>query len=188
LSIVGVDRSFKQLWKSKIPLKIKIWLWLIRHNAIATKDNMKRSDWVGSFVCQFGPSDESINHLFFICPMATYMWSTISIVLGVYSRPSCFTQYFWWISKILPLGFNFHVVGIAALCWAIWKTRKTFFKGKLISSPMSMICYMCSFLRYWAGLQCGVITAHDIARSSMVCIQHLQNNSVEDEDEDATVD
>jgi hypothetical protein len=23
------DRSFKHLWKAKIPLKIKIWLWLI---------------------------------------------------------------------------------------------------------------------------------------------------------------
>jgi hypothetical protein len=42
LSAVGVDRSFKQLWKAKIPLKIKIWLWLIWHNAIATKDNIKK--------------------------------------------------------------------------------------------------------------------------------------------------
>jgi hypothetical protein len=42
LSVVGVDRSFKQLWKAQIPLKIKIWLWLIWHNAIATKDIMKK--------------------------------------------------------------------------------------------------------------------------------------------------
>jgi hypothetical protein len=41
---VGVDRSFKQLWKARIPLKIKIWLWLIWHNAIATKDNMKKEN------------------------------------------------------------------------------------------------------------------------------------------------
>jgi hypothetical protein len=38
----GVDRTFKHQWKAKIPLKIKIWLWLIWHNAIATKDNMLR--------------------------------------------------------------------------------------------------------------------------------------------------
>jgi hypothetical protein len=137
--------------------------------------------------------------------MAAYMWSTISTVLGVYSRPSCFTQYFWWISKILPVGFNFHVLGVAALCWAIWKTRnKACFEGKLISSPMSLICYMCSFLRYWAGLQTGddkelllegasclqlgAIAAHDVASSSMVRIQQLQNNSVDDDDEDVTVE
>jgi hypothetical protein len=165
---------------------------------------MKIRKWVGSFICQFCSLDESINHLFFTCPMAAYMWSTISTVLGFYSRPSCFTQYLWWIAKILPVGFNLHVVGIAALCWAIWKTRnKTCFEGKLISSPMSLICYMCSFLHYWAGLQKGndnelllegetllqrgAIAAHDVARSSMVRIQQLQNNLVDDEDEDLTV-
>jgi hypothetical protein len=45
---------------------------------------MKRRKWVGSFVCQFCPNDESINHLSFTCPMAAYMWSTISTVLGVF--------------------------------------------------------------------------------------------------------
>jgi hypothetical protein len=148
LSAVGVDRSFKQLWKAKIPLKIKIWLWLIWHNAIATKDNMKKRKWVGSFTCQFCPNDESITHLFFTCPMAAYMWSTISTVLGFFTRPF-FTQYFWWIAKILLVGSNLHIMGIAALCWAIWKTRNNAcFEG----NPVGLICYMCAFLRYWAGL------------------------------------
>jgi hypothetical protein len=39
LSSNGADRSFKHLWRAEIPLKIKIWLWLILHNAIASKDN-----------------------------------------------------------------------------------------------------------------------------------------------------
>jgi hypothetical protein len=69
LSAVGVDRSFKQLWKSKLPLKIKIWLWLIWHNAIATKDNMKKRKWIGSYVCRFYPFDETINHIFFHLPL-----------------------------------------------------------------------------------------------------------------------
>jgi hypothetical protein len=95
-----------------------------------------------------------ITHLFFTCPMAAYMWSTISTVLGVFTRPFCFTQYFWWIAKNLPVGPNFHIVGITALCWAVWKIRNNAcFEGKLISSPVGLICYMCAFLRYWAGLQ-----------------------------------
>jgi hypothetical protein len=84
---------------------------------------MERRIWVGSYVCKFCPADETINHLFFTCLMVTYMWSTISTVLGVYTRPSCFTQYFWWIAKKFIVGFNRHIVGIAALCWAIWKSR-----------------------------------------------------------------
>jgi hypothetical protein len=199
LSAVGVDRSFKQLWKAKIPLKIKIWLWLIWHNAIATKDNMKKRKWIGSFTCQFCPADETITHLFFTCPMAAYMWSTISTVLGVFTRPSCFTQYFWWIAKVFPVGPNFHIVGIAALCWAIWKTRNNAcFEGKLISSPMGLICYMCAFLRYWAGLQGendremlmegasrlqrGAMAAHEMARQVGASRARIQEGVDEDEE------
>jgi hypothetical protein len=200
LSAVGVDRSFKQLWKARIPLKIKIWLWLILHNAIATKDNMKKRKWVGSFVCQFCPNDENINHLFFTCPMAAYIWSTISTVLGVFTRPSCFTQYFWWITKILPVGSNLHIVGIVALCWAIWKTRNNAcFEGKLISSPLGLICYMCAFLRYWEGLQNekdkelllegatrlqrGASAAHEVARTTRSSSARIQECEDEDNEE-----
>jgi hypothetical protein len=87
-----VDRSFEQLSKAKFPLKIKIWLWLIWHNAIATKDNMKKRGWVGNYLCQFYHNEETIKHMFFACPAAVYMWSTISTFLGASTRPTCFTQ------------------------------------------------------------------------------------------------
>lgn len=64
---MGQDRSFKHLWKAEIPLKIKIWSWLIWHNAIATKDNMLKRNWAGDPLCRFCPENEDINHLFFGC-------------------------------------------------------------------------------------------------------------------------
>jgi hypothetical protein len=33
------DQNMK-IWKSKVPLKVKIFLWLIQQNAILTKDNL----------------------------------------------------------------------------------------------------------------------------------------------------
>jgi hypothetical protein len=65
LSSYGIDRSFKHLWKANIPLKIKIWLWLIWHNAIATKDTMTERGWLGNPMCQFCNQNETIHHLFF---------------------------------------------------------------------------------------------------------------------------
>ena len=46
-----LDRSFKHLWKGKIPLKIKIWFWLVWHNVIATKDNMIKRKFTGDPLC-----------------------------------------------------------------------------------------------------------------------------------------
>jgi hypothetical protein len=55
---------------------------------------------VGSFVCHFCLADETISQLFLTCLMVAYMWSIISTVLGVYTKPSYLTHYFWWIEKI----------------------------------------------------------------------------------------
>jgi hypothetical protein len=57
--------NFKQLWKAKAPLKIKVWMWMISHNSIASKDNMQEKGWQGDFKCRFCDDLESIHNLFF---------------------------------------------------------------------------------------------------------------------------
>jgi hypothetical protein len=86
--------------------------------------------------------------------MAVFLWSNICQALGAATRTVCFTQYFWWIANRFAYGSNIHILGVAALCWEIWKTRnKVCFEGKFPSSPVAIICYMCAFLCFWAGLQ-----------------------------------
>jgi hypothetical protein len=68
-------------------------------------------------------------------------------------RPGNFAEYFRWISKFSGFTANTQVIGVAALCWTLWKHRNmACFEKKLIKSPAEIICYACSFLRYWAGL------------------------------------
>ena len=47
-----------------------------------------------------------------------------------------------------------YVLGIAAIYWAIWKTRnKACFDGKLLNNPIEIICHTCALMRFQAGLQ-----------------------------------
>ena len=47
------------------------------------------------------------------------------------------------------------MVGLSAVCWALWKSRNSvcFGKKKQIRSPTEVICLASSFATYWAGLQ-----------------------------------
>ena len=49
LCINEVGAQYNLIWKAKLPLKIKIWLWLIEHNAILTKDNLAKK--IGQVTC-----------------------------------------------------------------------------------------------------------------------------------------
>jgi hypothetical protein len=153
LSKAGIDRSFKHLRKAKIPLKIKVWLWLIWHNAIATKDTMTERGWTGNPFCQFCKQKETILHLFFSCPAAKYVWSCVAKAIDAFTMPENFSQFFWWFPRHVPASRNVQILGVAAICWAIWKLRnRACFEGKLIHSPIELIIYSTVFMNYWAGL------------------------------------
>jgi hypothetical protein len=145
----GVDRSFRHLWKSKISLKIKIWLWLIWHNVIATKDNLLKRNWSGSASCQFCHENETIFHLFFECAATKFVWSTIAMSIGASDRPGNFSQFFWWFPRLVPASRNVQIARLAAICWAIWKLKnRACFENKLIKSPTELVSFAIVFMNY----------------------------------------
>jgi hypothetical protein len=118
--------SHKKIWKGKVPAKIKIFLWLLMNNAVLTKDNLLKRKWVGSPTCYFCDKDETVSHLFFQCSTAKAVWAIVAQCLGATNVPMTFGQSWLWCEHWLPGGKQFHAVGIAAICWAIWKTRNLF--------------------------------------------------------------
>jgi hypothetical protein len=66
--------NFKSAWKAKIPRKIKTFMWPVEQKAILTKDNMLARNWKGDPSCYFCDSPETVEHLFFECPIASDMW------------------------------------------------------------------------------------------------------------------
>jgi hypothetical protein len=94
-----------------------------------------------------------VSTCFFDCPTTKYIWSLIAYSLGAVRRPNCLSLFWLWIQKSLPRAPNLHAVGLAAVCWAIWRTRNAVcFEGKRVKSPTEIICLICSFLTYWTGL------------------------------------
>jgi hypothetical protein len=78
----------KRIWKAEIPLKIKIFMWLLNKNAILTKDNMIKKIWHGDQHCKFCDKDENIIHVFFDCTLARYAWSLTAWVINDDCRPT----------------------------------------------------------------------------------------------------
>jgi len=73
--------------------------------------------------------------------------------LGVVCRPNSLEQYWTWVQNILPQAPSMHTVSLAAVVWAIWRTRNNVcFNKKKMRSPSEIVCLICSFLAYWTGL------------------------------------
>jgi hypothetical protein len=47
----GSGNDYRSAWKARIPEKTKLFMWLVEHKSILTKDNMLRRKWKGNPGC-----------------------------------------------------------------------------------------------------------------------------------------
>jgi hypothetical protein len=144
----------KWIWKSKIPLKIKIFMWQLGQDALLTRENLKKRNWAGSPLCSFCNQVETNNHLFFTCHVSKVVWGILGVAIGARCVPKSFWQAMAWFHSFIPCMERFYVVLIAAICWVTWSVRnKVTFEKHILRSPSEIIFYSVSLLLYWTGLQ-----------------------------------
>jgi hypothetical protein len=64
-----------ELCHSKLPLKIKNFMWLMHRNRMQTADNVERKQWKVSKLCHFCQVKENADHLFFRCSIVVFVWA-----------------------------------------------------------------------------------------------------------------
>ena len=113
----------KYIWKLKILLKIKIFLWYLLKGVLLTKDNLAKKNWDGSHKCYFCNCNETIQHLFFYCHHAKILWRVVAVATGLPPPSSVAHMSSTWLLDIGAKQRKLILVGVAALCWAIWRCR-----------------------------------------------------------------
>ncbi|WVZ49884.1 hypothetical protein U9M48_001207 [Paspalum notatum var. saurae] len=73
-------RVSQEIWQTKIPLKTKISMWYVKRGVLLTKDNLARRNWNGYQGCCFLII---IQHLFFDCLLAKFVWRIAFMTLGL---------------------------------------------------------------------------------------------------------
>ena len=108
----------KMIWKLKIPLKIKIFLWFLQRGVVLTKDNLAKKIWKGSKKYCGCNSNETIKHLFLDCPYTRMIWRVIFFATGL-SQPISIRHMFGsWLSNQNKNIRNLICVGVVTVCWA----------------------------------------------------------------------
>jgi hypothetical protein len=150
-SFTGVrDMNMEEMWHSRLPLKVRNFIWLVIRNRVQTTYNLDRKKWKGSKFCQLCNSEESVDHMLFQCPIVVFMWAVMRDARNWSSCPRFvigFKDFFFTklgIGKTRVIWFLF-----GAICWTLWLNRNDFiFSNKLISSPRAIIFKMLSFLQH----------------------------------------
>jgi hypothetical protein len=116
-------RLKKNLWKIKVPLKIRIFMWFLYKKVLLTKYNLAKRRWKGCTKCIFCGSNETIDHLFITCAFFRFIWRAVHFTYNV-PPPSIVTNLFSnWLNRIYKKIKARIRVGVCALVWAIWNCQ-----------------------------------------------------------------
>ena len=108
------------VWQLHIPPRVHIFLWLLGHNKLMTRDNLLKRHLNKPEDCVFCSELESIDHLFFNCIVAKQIWQTISSIFNVAVGDSFFSVARFWVANKKHATLN---SVCAAALWCLWKTR-----------------------------------------------------------------
>jgi transcription elongation factor Elf1 len=70
------------IWKAKIPLNIKIFLWQVCNDKIQSVEQLKKRNWESPIECKMCGQIESTEHIFVDCALARYGWCVFRDVLA----------------------------------------------------------------------------------------------------------
>jgi hypothetical protein len=104
-------------------LKIKIFLSFLRQGVILPKDNPAKRKWKEGSECCFCNAQDTIQHLFFECPIVRLVWSIVCITFDIKKPTSINHIFLGWIKGFLCKQRKSVLLGVAAVCWAIWLGR-----------------------------------------------------------------
>jgi hypothetical protein len=143
----------KYLWKLKIPLKIKIFMWFLNNKVLLTKDNLAKRNWKGSTKCCFCEKQESVEHLFISCPFAKVLWRMVYFTFDL-PPPTNITNMFGnWLNGVDKKSKERIRSGVSALCWSIWKCRNNIIFNKSKSLNVLQVLHtMVHWVQLWALL------------------------------------
>jgi hypothetical protein len=141
------------LWKMKIPLKIKIFMWFLNNKVILTKDNLVKRKWKGCTNCCFCGAQETVEHLFILCPFAKVLWQMVHFAYNLPPPTNISNMFGNWLNGVEKHAKERIRIGISALCWSIWRCRNDIVFNKSTNfNFMQVIHMMVHWAQQWAIL------------------------------------
>lgn len=138
------------LWKTKLPLKIKIFLWQLIHDRLQTANCLKKKGWKGSTACVLCKQKETVNHIFFRCPLAVYAWCIFRDCFGWSQIPNSISDVWARMPSGKCIGSkSLDIFFFAGFLWSCWRIRNKMVIERQFPKPSDVMYSGLSYLQKW---------------------------------------
>ena len=147
-------RNSENFWRTKLPLKIKVFIWQLSHNKLQSGVALKHRGWKGDPACSLCGRHETTTHIFFSCSLARFILSRLGNAFGWDKIPSSMGDLQGSrLSQMFGTNMRLSFFFFAGFAWAIWKARnKMAIERSFPNNPIDIVYSGLSFVQSWCRL------------------------------------
>ncbi|KAA3468559.1 reverse transcriptase [Gossypium australe] len=142
---------YKKIWQVDVPTKVKIFIWKLSWNYIASKVNLHTRRLGNSRLCpRCSGGEESLNHLFRECPVSAEIWRLLSAVDLLGNTNVEFRE---WLTTVLVSCSLERCRLICIALWSIWGDRNSRIHDKSSRSSQEIVRFIIGYLHELDGIR-----------------------------------
>lgn len=158
----GVLCPWEKVWRSKAPLKVACFSWIVAWEACLTQSNLQKRRFQLCSRCPLCEEHpEEVGHLFLHCRVTRQLWNMFLAMLGMsWAMPKSIVELLqgWSREGISKKSLRTWNTIPQAMWWTIWLERNNrIFEGT--SSNIHILKQRCIFLlAFW----CNLVIEHEV--------------------------
>jgi hypothetical protein len=123
-------------WENFVPLKVRVFFWILRLGKTRTRANLFRLGCVSSPDCPFCPRcREDVQHLFVQCPRLLAVWALIAPCLHLHPSADLVALLDGITDRLPSMQPSPRNTIVLSVLWAVWKSRnRMVFDGVLLTA------------------------------------------------------
>jgi hypothetical protein len=143
-----------KIWKCKIPLKVRIFLWQTFQDRLQTGQQLNARNWKGRGSCCLCGKMNNVDHLLLECSMAMFIWSFLGEALRWEGYPRNMDDLKSnWLTQGFGVSYQTGLACFIEFTWVIWNTRtKMIMQDVFPDKPINVLFLGVSFIQKWCPL------------------------------------
>ena len=140
--------SWSQLWKVKVPSKIRVFVWRLAHTSIPTGLVRHVRHMAESTACSIcGAMEDTWRHSLLSCRMARCVWALEDDELVEHMISNQTEDARLWLFWLFENTNQRDLARILVTMWAIWWARRKAIHDNEFQSPLSTWCFITRYLQ-----------------------------------------
>jgi hypothetical protein len=109
----------KYIWKMKVSLKIKVFMWFLHRKVVLTRDNHGKRNWEGNTSCYFMTKMNYSTCILYKWPLAKIVWSVVHMTFGLAPPKNIKNLFGNWVKGIPKKDLIQIRVGFCVVLWVL---------------------------------------------------------------------